>query len=104
MPRIKHCVLVKFKSGTPQATIETFYGDLRAIVAKLPGISEFNGGPDCSVDGLSQGYTHGFTMTFADESVRSEYLPHPDHMAILEKYVPLLEGGAAGVHVLDWYC
>lgn len=104
MPRIKHCVLVKFQAGTSQATIDAFYAELRALVAKLPGISDFNGGADCSLDGLAQGYTHGFVLTFADEATRAEYLPHPDHVAIIDKYGPLLEGGMAGVHVLDWYC
>ncbi|MBX3412507.1 MAG: Dabb family protein [Pirellulales bacterium] len=103
MPCIQHCVLVKFAVGTPQRTIDEFFADLRALVDKLPGISGFTGGADCSLDGLSQGYTHGFVMTFADAATRDVYLPHPDHVAILEKYRPHLDGGLDGVHVLDWY-
>lgn len=104
MPRIKHCVLVKFASGTPQGTIDEFFADLRALVDTLPGIIDFTGGADCSLDGLAQGYTHGFVMTFADAATRDVYLPHPDHVAIIDRYSPKLEGGLAGVHVLDWYC
>ena len=32
-----------------------------------------------SPEGLDQGYTHGFVMTFADATARDSYLKHPDH-------------------------
>ena len=43
MPRIKHCVLMKFRAGTAQAQIDELYADLRAIASKLPGILDFSG-------------------------------------------------------------
>jgi len=32
-----------------------------------------------SDEGLNQGYTHGFLMTFESIAARNAYLPHPEH-------------------------
>jgi len=62
----------------------------------------FQGGIYHSTEGLLQGYTHGFTMTFADEAARDGYLPHPLHQAVVAKLLPMLEGGVDGVVAFDF--
>ncbi len=37
-----------------------------------------------SVEGKAAGFTHCFTVTFADEAGRDVYLPHPAHQAFVE--------------------
>jgi hypothetical protein len=36
-------------------------------------------GTDVSVEGLQQGFTHCFFVSFRSEADRAKYLPHPAH-------------------------
>ena len=69
---------------------------------KIPGLLDVSVGDNSSPEGLAKGFTHGFVMTFADEASRDGYLPHPDHEAVKAQLLRLLDGGAAGVVVMDW--
>ncbi len=79
MPQIQHMVLFQVK---PEVTTEKI-ADLFRLLAELqqliPGITYFAGGPYSSPEGLNQGYTHGFLMTFESVEARDAYLPHPEH-------------------------
>lgn len=103
MPQIKHAVLVKFKREAAPAKIAEIFADLRRIQQSQPGILDLTWGSNVSIDGLDQGFTHGFVMTFADEAARAHYLPHPDHQAVVAKIVPELEGGLKGAVAVDWF-
>lgn len=103
MPQIKHIVLLRFKADTSASLLEEIFGDLQAVVDKLPGVLDFTHGPNCSEEGLSRGFTHGFVMTFADDAARDTYLPDPDHEAVKQKILKALEGGLDGVQVFDYY-
>ncbi|MAU06345.1 MAG: stress protein, partial [Deltaproteobacteria bacterium] len=48
----------------------------------------FSGGPYTSDEGLNQGYTHGFIMTFIDVEARNHYLPHPEHQHVKTAILP----------------
>lgn len=102
MPQVKHLALLRFKPGTPPATIDQIYRSLANLCQTVPGLLDFCGGPYSSPEGLNQGFTHGFVMTFADEKSRDAYLPHPDHVAVAELAIPHLEGGLAGVAAFDF--
>ena len=41
-------------------------------------------------------------MTFEDAAARDAYLPHPDHQQVVERLLPLLEGGIEGVLTFDF--
>ena len=99
---VKHCVLLKFGTGTDPAVIDTCLAELGALQGKIPGLLDFCGGPNTSQEGLSRGYTHGFLMTFDTAAHRDAYLPHPDHQAAAAKVVPHVEGGVDGILVLDF--
>ncbi|MEW6305419.1 MAG: Dabb family protein, partial [Verrucomicrobiota bacterium] len=55
-------------------------------------------GVNNSPEGLSNGYTHGFVMTFESADARDAYLPHPEH----EKIRGLLQGVVDSVTVFDF--
>jgi Stress responsive A/B Barrel Domain len=76
---IRHVVLFQWKAGTSEAKIAECFRELAALKGKIPGLQQFEGGPYSSPEGLNQGYTHGFIMTFADAASRNAYLPHPEH-------------------------
>lgn len=99
---IHHLVLFKIKkSATPQQ-IARMFADLAGLKAKVPGLLSFAGGAYASPEGLNQGYTHGFAMTFRDAVARDVYLPHPEHEKVKATILPLLEGGLAGVVAFDF--
>ena len=50
---------------------------------------------------IARGYTHGFTMDFADTAARDAYLVHPDHISAGGRLCACAEGGRDGVLVVD---
>ena len=99
---IHHLVLLKIKKTVTPAQTAKAFADLAGLKAKIPGLLSFAGGPYSSPEGLNQGYTHGFSMTFRDAKARDVYLPHPAHEIVKETILPLLEGGLAGVVAFDF--
>jgi hypothetical protein len=102
MPTVKHAVLIRFRPDVTAAQIDAAMTDLAALQNRIPGIVNFSGGSNMSTEGLNQGFTHGFVMTFADVAARDRYLPHPEHEAAKARVLPLLDGGFRGVLVFDW--
>lgn len=99
---VTHVVLFRFRSDLPEGSVEAMFEELRSFRQSIPGLNAFQGGVYNSPEGLSQGFTHGFTMTFADEAARDAYLPHPLHQAVVAKLLPMLEGGVEGVVAFDF--
>ena len=91
MSKVKHAVLVKFKETTTPEQIDQVFSDLLDLSEAIPGIEDYVAGPNNSSQGLSQGYTHGFIMTFTDAAARDAYLPHPDHKTFEQKALPLVD-------------
>ena len=88
MPQVKHYAILQFKPETSQAQIDTCYRELAGMVGRIPGLLDFAGGPYDSAEGLNDGFTHGFIMTFASPQARDEYLPHPEHERVKSVVVP----------------
>lgn len=88
---VRHVVLFQWKPGTTQATIDGLFRELAGLKGKIPGLEQFEGGPYSSPEGLNQGYTHGFIMTFKDAASRDVYLPHPEHERVKGQVIPHLE-------------
>ena len=99
---VHHVVLFRFRSDLPEGAVEEVFAELRGFRQSIPGITGFQGGVYNSPEGLAQGFTHGFTMTFADAASRDAYLPHPLHQAVVAKLLPMLEGGVQGVVAFDF--
>lgn len=95
MPGIQHLVLVKFKPEVDNDTIEKLFAQLEELKQLIGGISYFAGGPYSSHEGLNQGYTHGFVMTFDSVEARDAYLPHPEHERVKEAILPHVDGVVA---------
>ncbi|MEQ8787978.1 MAG: Dabb family protein [Pirellulaceae bacterium] len=95
MAAVQHMVLLKFKPEISPETIDRLFADLAALQQKIPGITYFAGGPYSSHEGLNQGYTHGFLMTFENAAARDVYLPHPEHELVKSAILPCIDGVAA---------
>ena len=88
---IQHMVVVKFKPGTSQATIDALFAALKELPSEIPGILHHSGGPYNSPEGLNQGFTHGFLFTFASAAARDAYLTHAAHERVLHDYLPIVQ-------------
>jgi hypothetical protein len=81
MPRIlRHVVLFGFK---PEADAAAIVARFRALKGLVPGVEALETGVDVSPEGLAQGHTHAFTLSFASDAARDGYLVHPDHKAFV---------------------
>ena len=94
MAKVKHIALLKFKDGTSNEQIEKVFDEILDLTETIPGIEDHVAGMNCSPEGLSQGFTHGFVMTFSDAASRDAFLTHPDrqrekaaHMALVDSVV-----------------
>jgi hypothetical protein len=76
---IYHIVLMKFKEGVDADKIME---DIRNLKNTISVIVSFTDGIDCSKEGLSKGFTHGFTVQFQSTADRDAYLEHPDHVHV----------------------
>ena len=96
----RHIVLARFPTDLPEAEIKGLFADLRAVQAAIPGLRSVACGPNLNPEGLSHGYTHLFTMDFADPAAFAAYLPHPAHAPISARLVAAA-GGRDNLLVVD---
>jgi hypothetical protein len=91
MPKVKHIAVFEFKKACSAEDQTLFWKKIEALPKQIPGILEYSGGPNVSSEGLNQGFTHSFVMTFESVAARDTYLPHPIHQAAVEIVIPMLE-------------
>jgi hypothetical protein len=91
MKRVQHLVLVRFRAGVSDREIAGFFAELARLRQLIPGIEYFAGGPNMSPEGLGEGFTHAFVMTFRDAAARDHYLPHPEHERVKRLILPHVE-------------
>jgi Stress responsive A/B Barrel Domain len=96
---VRHIVIMKLHGASDARRIFTA---LKNLQSQIPGIINIRCGSDCSPEGLQRGYTHGFTVDFADTAARDIYLTHPAHQKVGVMIVGAAEGGLDGILVLDW--
>lgn len=95
MSAVQHMVLLKFKEETGDDKIVEIFNQLEELTRLIGGITYFAGGPYSSHEGLNQGYSHGFIMTFESAAARDTYLPHPEHERVKQAILPCIEGVVA---------
>lgn len=87
----RHFGMFQFKEGVSNAEIEKCFRTMKDMVGKIPGLLNMEYGPYDSSEGLNDGFTHGFIMTFDGPASREAYLPHPVHEEVKDLVVPKLE-------------
>jgi len=96
---LRHVVLFAFKdSATPQQ-IDSVVSDFATLPAAIPGIVSYEWGTNVSPEGLNDGFTHCFTLTFASAEARDGYLVHAAH----QRFVDTLGACLARSLVLDYW-
>jgi len=88
---LRHVVLFSFKSTSSVAEVKTIEDAFRKLPSQIKEIKDFEWGKNNSPEGLNQGFTHCFFVTFASEKDREVYLPHPAHKAFIDVLKPHLD-------------
>jgi hypothetical protein len=84
--------MFEFKEGITETEIENCFATMKDMVGRIPGLLDMEHGPYDSTEGLNDGFTHGFIMTFDGPESREAYLPHPIHEKVKALVIPKLEG------------
>ena len=85
---MKHVVICAFVDGLDPSAI---IADFASLATTVPSVLALEHGPNVSPEGLDDGFTHCFTVTFAGAAERDEYLVDPVHRAFVERFTPTLE-------------
>jgi len=96
---LRHVVLFKFKDSSSADDVQKVVDAFRGLKSKIPEVAAFEYGTDNSPEGLANGYTHCFLITFKTEADRAAYLPHPAHKAFVDVLKPHLDK----VQVIDYW-
>lgn len=94
----RHIVMFSFNEETTEEQVkevETAFGELPGKISSITG---FEWGTNVSPEGLADGLTHCFLVTFKDKAGLEEYLPHEAHQAFVE----LVKPHVAKVLVIDY--
>lgn len=97
--QLRHVVLFSFKSTSSSDDIKKIEDTFRALPSVIKEIKGFEWGKNNSPEGLDQGFTHCFLVSFNSEKDREVYLPHPAHKAFVDVLKPHLEK----VLVIDYW-
>jgi hypothetical protein len=98
---IRHIVMVKARADLPAGELEAVLAGLAGLRSRLPGTLAFAGGRDVSPEGLQRGYTHAFTIDFADATARDAYLVDEEHRRLGARLRDTAMGGREGLLVVD---
>ncbi|MDX5479534.1 MAG: Dabb family protein [Cyclobacteriaceae bacterium] len=88
---LRHVVLFKFKDESSPEDVQKVVDAFMELPDKIDVIQDIEWGTNNSPEGLAQGFTHCFFVTFASEEDRDTYLPHPDHKAFVDILGPHLD-------------
>ena len=86
----RHFGVFQFHPEITESKIGECFAAMAGMVGKIDGLLTFEHGPYKSDEGLNDGFTHGFIMTFDNPESRDAYLPHPIHEAVKDIVVPCL--------------
>ena len=96
---LRHIVMFKFKEASSKDDIQKVVDRFRSLKVSIPQVASFEYGTDNSPEGLANGFTHCFLVTFKSEADREIYLPHPKHKEFIELLKPHLDK----VQVVDYW-
>lgn len=89
--QLRHVVMFKFKDDSSEADVQKVVDAFRQLPSQIPQIASFEFGTNNSPEGLADGFTHCFLVTFKSEADREVYLPHPKHKAFVDVLKPHLD-------------
>ena len=96
---LRHIVMFKFKETSSKEDVQKVVDDFRSLKGSIRQVAALEYGTDNSPEGLSNGFTHCFLVTFKSQADRETYLSHPKHKEFIEILKPHLDK----VQVVDYW-
>lgn len=78
---LRHIVLLRFKNGTSITKTEEIVQRFVRLEEQIDEVDAIEWGINNSSEGLDDGLTHCFNLSFSNTSNRNAYLIHPHHLA-----------------------
>ena len=97
--KLRHVVLFKFKESSSKTEVQRVIDQFRGLPSRIAEIADFEYGTNNSPEGLADGFTHCFLVTFRSEKDRDSYLPHQAH----KEFVDVLRPHLDKVLVIDFW-
>jgi stress responsive alpha/beta barrel protein len=76
---VRHILLLQPRPDATADEIDGCRAALAGLVGPIPGLLDFHWGVNAAPVERRGGFTHGFTMDFADRASLEAYGPHPQH-------------------------
>jgi hypothetical protein len=95
----RHVLLFKFKESTTPEQIKEVENAFASLPGKISEIKRFEWGTNVNVENRSEGFTHCFVVTFANEAGLDAYMNHPD----LKEFRKSLSGPLEKYLVIDYW-
>ncbi|MFM9433415.1 hypothetical protein ACFDR9_000452 [Janthinobacterium sp. CG_23.3] len=95
---LRHIVLCAFRDDATEQQVALLRREFALLKEYIPQVRHFECGVNVSPEGLADGFTDCFTLTFADAAGRDAYLIDPAHL----RFVELLKPSLAKVLVVDY--
>ena len=96
---LRHVVLFAFRNSATADQVNAVVADFGKLKDAIPGIAAYEWGSNVSPEGLNDGFTHCFTLTFATAADRDAYLVHAAHQDFVATLGACLERSL----VLDYW-
>lgn len=93
---VDHIVLFAVKEDASEEDVEDLISSLADLEDRISSVRDFSVGKDFS--GRAGEHTHALFARFEDRDGLTEYLKHPEHLAVVEK----LEAHTSGRLVADY--
>ncbi len=89
--KIRHVVMFKFKDDATAEQVAAIEKHFAQLKHDIPEIVDYEWGTNNSPEGLADGFTHCFLVTFNNDAGRAIYLPHPAHKDFVTHLKPILD-------------
>lgn len=91
MAIVRHMGFFEFKPEITQEILDESFASFLGMAQDIPGIISIEYGTHNSDEGLDDGFTHAFCITFESPEARDTYLTHPKHMERVEIFQAILD-------------
>ena len=88
---LRHVVMFKFKETTTPADIKMVEEAFAQLPKKITTIKSYEWGINSSPEGMNQGLTHCFLLSFSSDKDRNDYLVHPAHKEFGKLLGPIID-------------
>ena len=86
---LRHAVFFKFKDSASEPDVNAVVDTFLSLEDSIPEIVGMEYGVNNSPEGLDDGFTHCFLVTFADQAALQRYVAHDGHTRLVKQALPL---------------